>query len=111
MKPGVMEWEMESLFRHVVYSRGGMRNVSYTCICGSVGGEGRGGEGRGGDGRGGGGEGRGGEGRGGEGKGRGGGCLSSSPLLFSSSGHNSAILHYGHAGEPNYKTINDGDIW
>ena len=27
------------------------------------------------------------------------------------SGHNAATLHYGHAGEPNSKTITDGDMW
>ena len=27
------------------------------------------------------------------------------------SGHNSATLHYGHSGEPNAKTIENGDMW
>jgi len=31
---GMREYEMESIFLHEVYSKGGCRNVSYTCICG-----------------------------------------------------------------------------
>ena len=61
VKPGMKEYELESLFQHVCYSRGGMRHVSYTCIC--------------------------------------------------ASGHNSATLHYGHAGEPHTRTLQDGDMW
>uniref|UniRef100_W5LNZ3 Xaa-Pro dipeptidase n=1 Tax=Astyanax mexicanus TaxID=7994 RepID=W5LNZ3_ASTMX len=60
VKPGHKEYEMESLFSHYCYSRGGMRHTSYTCICGS--------------------------------------------------GNNSSVLHYGHAGAPNDKTIEDGDM-
>ncbi|XP_051787503.1 xaa-Pro dipeptidase [Erpetoichthys calabaricus] len=60
VKPGKKEYEMESLFQHYCYSRGGMRHTSYTCICGS--------------------------------------------------GINSAVLHYGHAGAPNDKTIEDGEM-
>ncbi|XP_012674417.2 xaa-Pro dipeptidase [Clupea harengus] len=60
VRPGQKEYEMESLFQHYCFSRGGMRHVSYTCICGS--------------------------------------------------GHNASVLHYGHAGAPNDKTINDGDM-
>ncbi|XP_076851149.1 xaa-Pro dipeptidase isoform X2 [Brachyhypopomus gauderio] len=60
IKPGQKEYEMESLFQHYCYSRGGMRQTSYTCICGS--------------------------------------------------GNNSSILHYGHAGAPNDKTIQGGDM-
>ncbi|TRY90159.1 hypothetical protein DNTS_033346, partial [Danionella cerebrum] len=60
VKPGMKEYEMESLFQHYCYSHGGMRHTSYTCICGS--------------------------------------------------GNNSSVLHYGHAGAPNDKTIQDGDI-
>ncbi|XP_036417856.1 xaa-Pro dipeptidase [Colossoma macropomum] len=60
VRPSQKEYEMESLFRHYCYSRGGMRHTSYTCICGS--------------------------------------------------GHNSSVLHYGHAGAPNDKTIQDGDM-
>ena len=33
IKPGMMEYQLESLFKHVCYSRGGMRNESYTSIC------------------------------------------------------------------------------
>jgi len=60
IKPGDMEYQMESLFCHYCYTHGGMRHTSYTCICGS--------------------------------------------------GANGAILHYGHAGEPNSKEIKDGDM-
>lgn len=31
--------------------------------------------------------------------------------LNSNSGNNSSVLHYGHAGAPNDKTIQDGDMW
>ena len=34
IKPDMKEYELESLFQHVCYSRGGYRHVSYTCICG-----------------------------------------------------------------------------
>lgn len=61
VKPGMKEFELESLFQHLCYTRGGMRHVSYTCIC--------------------------------------------------ASGFNSATLHYGHAGEPNARTLEDGDMW
>uniref|UniRef100_A0A672ZKN0 Xaa-Pro dipeptidase n=1 Tax=Sphaeramia orbicularis TaxID=375764 RepID=A0A672ZKN0_9TELE len=35
VKPGQKEYEMESLFQHYCYSKGGMRHTSYTCICGT----------------------------------------------------------------------------
>jgi len=35
VRPGMAEYEMESLFLHEVYARGGCRHVSYTCICAS----------------------------------------------------------------------------
>ncbi|XP_067105640.1 xaa-Pro dipeptidase [Osmerus mordax] len=60
VKPGQKEYEMESLFQHYCYTRGGMRHTSYTCICGT--------------------------------------------------GNNSSVLHYGHAGAANDKTIMDGDM-
>uniref|UniRef100_A0A3B3ZVD6 Xaa-Pro dipeptidase n=1 Tax=Periophthalmus magnuspinnatus TaxID=409849 RepID=A0A3B3ZVD6_9GOBI len=60
VKPGKKEYEMESLFQHYCYTKGGMRHTSYTCICGT--------------------------------------------------GHNASILHYGHAGAPNDKTIKGGDM-
>ncbi|XP_048646928.1 xaa-Pro dipeptidase isoform X2 [Marmota marmota marmota] len=60
VKVGMKEYEMESLFQHYCYSRGGMRHNSYTCIC----------------------------------------C----------SGENASVLHYGHAGAPNDRTIQDGDM-
>ncbi|XP_054856729.1 xaa-Pro dipeptidase [Eublepharis macularius] len=60
VKVGKKEYELESLFQHYCYTRGGMRHTSYTCICGS--------------------------------------------------GNNSSVLHYGHAGAPNEKTIEDGDM-
>uniref|UniRef100_H3CBZ2 Xaa-Pro dipeptidase n=1 Tax=Tetraodon nigroviridis TaxID=99883 RepID=H3CBZ2_TETNG len=60
VRPGQKEYEMESLFEHYCYTKGGMRHTSYTCICGT--------------------------------------------------GTNSAVLHYGHAGAPNDRTILDGDM-
>ncbi|XP_043589455.1 xaa-Pro dipeptidase isoform X3 [Bombus pyrosoma] len=60
VKPGFAEFQAEAAFMHYVYSIGGCRHVSYTCICGS--------------------------------------------------GHNASILHYGHAGAPNNKVINNGDM-
>ncbi|XP_059849331.1 xaa-Pro dipeptidase [Hypanus sabinus] len=60
VRVGMKEYELESLFQHYCYNRGGMRHTSYTCICGS--------------------------------------------------GLNSSVLHYGHAGAPNDKTIQDGDM-
>ncbi|KAA8596125.1 hypothetical protein FQN60_011416, partial [Etheostoma spectabile] len=35
VKPGQKEYEMESLFQHYCYTKGGMRHTSYTCICGT----------------------------------------------------------------------------
>lgn len=32
VRPGMTEFEMESLFQHFCYSRGGCRHMSYTCI-------------------------------------------------------------------------------
>ncbi|CAH0400066.1 unnamed protein product [Chilo suppressalis] len=59
-KPGLMEYQCESVFLDHCYRVGGCRHVSYTCICGS--------------------------------------------------GDNSATLHYGHAGAPNCKLIEKGDM-
>ena len=58
--PGMAEFQLESLFLHWGYFRGGCRHSSYASICGS--------------------------------------------------GANGSVLHYGHAGAPNVKMIEDGDI-
>ncbi|XP_067209134.1 xaa-Pro dipeptidase isoform X1 [Linepithema humile] len=39
-----------------------------------------------------------------------GGCRHASYTCICGSGHNSSILHYGHAGAPNNKVIQDGDM-
>ena len=38
------------------------------------------------------------------------GCRHSSYTCICASGHNGSVLHYGHAGEPNAKTIGAGDM-
>ncbi|XP_063982498.1 xaa-Pro dipeptidase isoform X5 [Diachasmimorpha longicaudata] len=35
VRPGMTEFQGESLFKHYVYAVGGCRHVSYTCMCGS----------------------------------------------------------------------------
>ncbi|XP_005091896.1 xaa-Pro dipeptidase [Aplysia californica] len=60
VRPEMFEYQAESLFHHYCRFNGGLRMVSYTCICGS--------------------------------------------------GHNGSVLHYGHAGAPNSKQIQDGDM-
>ncbi|CAG7717380.1 unnamed protein product, partial [Allacma fusca] len=39
-----------------------------------------------------------------------GGCRGASYTCICGSGYNGAVLHYGHAGAPNDKTIRDGDM-
>jgi Xaa-Pro dipeptidase len=34
-RPGMMEYQLESLFLHEVYAKGGCRFTAYTCICGA----------------------------------------------------------------------------
>eukprot|EP00002_Diphylleia_rotans_P011390 TRINITY_DN2250_c0_g1_i2.p1 TRINITY_DN2250_c0_g1~~TRINITY_DN2250_c0_g1_i2.p1 ORF type:complete len:325 (-),score=44.53 TRINITY_DN2250_c0_g1_i2:729-1703(-) len=59
-KVGMMEYQLESMFLHHVYTFGGCRHVSYTCIC--------------------------------------------------PNGHQTAVLHYGHAGAPNDRVIDEGTM-
>jgi len=40
-----------------------------------------------------------------------GGCRHAGYTCICSSGDNGAVLHYGHAGAPNSRRINDGDMW
>lgn len=40
-----------------------------------------------------------------------GGCRHVSYTCICGTGHNSSILHYGHAGAPNNRVIKDGDMW
>jgi len=35
IRPGFMEYQMESIFKNFIYYNYGCRNVAYTCICGS----------------------------------------------------------------------------
>lgn len=60
IRPGMEEYQLESIFQHYCYYNGGARSVAYTSIC----------------------------------------C----------SGESGAVLHYGHAGAPNNKTVQDGDM-
>ncbi|KAF4799013.1 Xaa-Pro dipeptidase [Turdus rufiventris] len=98
VKVGMKEYELESLFQHYCYTRGGMRHTSYTCICGRYNKR----------------------------------LIEIKPQIpviqdtklfqhhnlkepnlsrvTNESGENSSVLHYGHAGAPNDKTIEDGDL-
>ncbi|RXG52101.1 Xaa-Pro dipeptidase [Armadillidium vulgare] len=60
IRPGMKEYQLESIFRHHSYYHGGCRHQAYTSICGA--------------------------------------------------GISSAVLHYGHSGAPNSRTIRDGEI-
>jgi len=40
-----------------------------------------------------------------------GGCRHVSYTCICASGFNSAIFHYGHAGAPNNKIVQTGDLW
>ncbi|RNA11856.1 Xaa-Pro [Brachionus plicatilis] len=60
IKPGLYEFQMESIFQDYCYRFGGMRHMSYTCIC--------------------------------------------------ATGNNGSVLHYGHAGAPNDKRLNENDL-
>lgn len=60
IKAGMPEFQLESLFRHHIYTHAGCRNQAYACIC--------------------------------------------------ACGPNSAVLHYGHAGAPNDRTLHQSDM-
>mmetsp|Transcript_880 Transcript_880/g.1900 ORF Transcript_880/g.1900 Transcript_880/m.1900 type:complete len:508 (-) Transcript_880:1149-2672(-) len=60
VRPGMMEYQLEALFRFFCYDQGGCRHVGYTCIC--------------------------------------------------ASGGNGTVLHYGHAGAPNNRQLQEGDM-
>ncbi|GAM27729.1 hypothetical protein SAMD00019534_109050, partial [Acytostelium subglobosum LB1] len=60
IRPGMKEYQCESIFMYHSYHDNGCRNMGYTCIC--------------------------------------------------AANANGAVLHYGHAGEPNASTIRDGSI-
>ncbi|KAK3086899.1 hypothetical protein FSP39_025174 [Pinctada imbricata] len=83
VRPGMYEYQMESMFRHYCHYRGGMRNLAYTLVCGSIfhhycyfmG-----------------------------------GLRQLAYTCICGSGENGAVLHYGHAGAPNAKQLQDGDM-
>ncbi|KAK3781327.1 hypothetical protein RRG08_018954 [Elysia crispata] len=83
VRPGMYEYQAESLFHHHCRFFGGARMLGYQCVCGSLfqhfcrynG-----------------------------------GLRMMGYTCICGSGNNSSVLHYGHAGAPNSKKLNDGDM-
>ncbi|GFS21836.1 XAA-PRO dipeptidase [Elysia marginata] len=83
IRPGMYEYQAESLFHHYCRFVGGARMLSYQCVCGSLfqhycrfnG-----------------------------------GVRMMGYTCICGTGNNASVLHYGHAGAPNNKRVNDGDM-